>query len=73
MSKITNYYKPSYSFITTIAMKFNMISVKQLIKSSTLKQKLITDYYTKSNKNNVYNIPGQYPITKYFKIINKYE
>ena len=49
MSKITNYYKPSYSIMTAIAMKLNIISVKESMKSHTLKQKLITDYYKKSN------------------------
>jgi hypothetical protein len=69
MSKITDYYKPSYSLITTIAMKLNILSVKQTTKFYTLKQKLITDYYKKINLNIEYGIPGQYAITKYFKII----
>ena len=70
MSKITNYYKPSYSLITAIAMKLNIISVKESMKSHTLKQKLITDYYKKSNVKNIYNIPGQYKITKYLTTIH---
>ncbi len=70
MSKITNYYKPSYSIMTAIAMKLNIISVKESMKSHTLKQKLITDYYKKSNIKNVYNIPGQYKITKYLTTIH---
>jgi hypothetical protein len=69
MSKITNYYKPSYSIMTAIAMKLNIISVKESMKSHTLKQKLITDYYKKSNVKNIYNIPGQYKITKYLSNI----
>jgi hypothetical protein len=70
MSKITNYYKPSYSIMTAIAMKLNIISVKESMKSHTLKQKLITDYYKKNNVKNIYNIPGQYKITKYLTTIH---
>ena len=70
MSKITDFYKPSYSIITAIAMKFNIISTKQLIKLPMLQQKLITDYYKPSNLSNIYNIPAQNKITKYFTIIS---
>jgi len=55
--------------MTAIAMKLNIISVKESMKSHTLKQKLITDYYKKSNVKNIYNIPGQYKITKYLQNI----
>lgn len=70
MSKITDFYKPSYSIITAIAMKFNIISTKQIIKLPMLHQKLITDYYKPSYLSNIYNIPGQNKITKYFTIIS---
>ena len=70
MSKITDFYKPSYSIITAIAMKFNIISTKQIIKLPMLHQKLITDYYKPSNISNIYNIPAQNKITKYFTIIS---
>ena len=70
MSKITNYYRPSYSIIKSIAMKFNIITTHTKINNSRLlRQKLITDYY-KPTHCNIYNIPGQNKITKYFTIIN---
>jgi hypothetical protein len=56
--------------MTAIAMKLNIISVKESMKSHTLKQKLITDYYKKNNVKNIYNIPGQYKITKYLTTIH---
>jgi len=63
MAKITNYYKPSYSFITAIAMKFNIVSPKKVIKSNQFKQKLITDYYKKIQYFSY--TPRQNKITKY--------
>jgi hypothetical protein len=70
MSKITDYYTPSYTIITAIAMKLNIISTKKIITLNKLQQKLITDYYKPSHLKNIYNIPGQYKITKYFPTIN---
>lgn len=64
MSKITDYYKPSYSFITAIAMKLNIINSKKIIKTNKLKQKLITDYYKKIEY--LKNHPRQNKITKYY-------
>ena len=70
MSKITDYYTPSYSIITAIAMKLNIISTRQIIKIPMFQQKLITDYYKPILITDIYNIPGQNKITKYFPTIN---